>query len=120
MKRIPSYHPYYAHRSGSTFGKVVATIASLLTIAAILFIGSREWKSDKPITASLFEISDIKALFTKVEQSGSSSAQMKAALDQSHNDVERALIEKGTLVRRSTQLNNQDAPVGLSRGITSH
>jgi hypothetical protein len=108
-------YPYRARRTGSTFGKVLATLASLLTIAAILFVGSREWKSDKSIRATLMDISNIRSLLSNARQAGSTSAQMADALNNAHNDVERSLIEKGTLVRSSSQPGIGLTPVGLSR-----
>lgn len=116
MKTIPSVHPYYAHRAGSTLGKVVATIASLLTIAAIIFVGTRDWKADKSVTAILSDISDIRGLFHQVEDAGFSTTVKHEAARGASNAIERSLIENGQLVRRDTQVFAEaGTPAGLIR-----
>lgn len=117
MKQVPYRRPHRAGNPGSTFGKVVGTIASLLTIAAILFVGSRDWKAHQSIPATLLDISDIRGVLSKIEHAGSTVTAKSAALHSTSNEVERSLIEKGTLVRRTTQIasDTPGAPTGLMR-----
>ena len=102
MKHIPS--PYRSRQTGSTIGKVAATLASLLTIAAILFVGTRDWKSGKSVFSSLADVSDIQGLFAHVEDAASSKTVKNASIMEASNPLERALLEKGTLIRRSSEM----------------
>jgi hypothetical protein len=112
-------HTHYPHRtpaSGSSLGKFARNAAFLLTIAALVFAGTRDWKSDRPWVATLFDISDIQGFVTKVEQSASKKAALNAAIERAANPLERSLIQKGTLVRESDLVDASPAtPQGLSR-----
>lgn len=116
MKHLPFSHPYHARRTGSALGKAISTIASLLTIAAILFVGTRNWKSGNPVTA-LLDVSDIRSLFS---QTGDSKSAENAEPEKAQNSNAGSLIEKGTLVRRSSQLTAANIPAGLSRDLARH
>jgi len=110
MKNTPSLYPCRAHQAGSALGKFAATLASLLTIAAILFVGSRDWKAHESFSAALTDVSDIRGLFSKAGATGGTATAV--------NEVERSLLEKGTLVRRSPRITGSNvpgAPTGVSR-----
>ncbi|HVJ44940.1 MAG TPA: hypothetical protein VM511_01045, partial [Luteolibacter sp.] len=85
----------------------------------ILFVGTRNWKSGNPVTA-LFDVSDIRSLFSQAEKADESTAAKKPVADEAPQHVEGSLIEKGILVRRSSQLTAANVPVGLSRDIARH
>lgn len=116
MKHIP--YPYRTHSSGSALGKFVSSLFSLLVIAALVFAGTRDWKSNRPFLTTLVDVSDIRSLLTNVEQAGSKKAAIDHSLQRAANPLERSLIQKGTLVRESATLVDASptTPQGLSRG----
>ena len=108
--------PTFSKSNGSNARHFAATAASVLTVAAILFVGSRDWKSGRPVLKSLVDISDIQQVFSSVENAGSATTARSVAIAQATTQVERSMIEHGTLVRRNTQfVSTPSAVPGLHR-----
>ena len=116
MKHLP--YPHRTHAAGSAIGKFVSSLLSLLTIATLVFAGTRDWKSNRPFVTTLTDVSDIRGLLTNVEQTASKKAAMEDSIRRAANPLERSLIEKGTLIRESSTLVDASSatPQGLSRG----
>ena len=114
MKHIP--HPYRTHSSGSALGKFVSSLFSLLVIAALVFAGTRDWKSNRPFVSTLLDVSDIQGLLTRFDRTASQKAAKDHSIQRASNQLERSLIEKGTLIRESATLVDATIPQGLSRG----
>lgn len=116
MKHIP--YPHRIHPSGSALGKFIGSLFSLLTIALLVFAGTRDWRSGRPFAETLTDISDIKRLVSGVEKIASRKAAKEHSIERATNTLERSLIEKGSLVRESSTYMETTAtmPQGLSRG----
>jgi len=116
MKHIP--YPYRTPPSGSALGKFVSGLFSLIVIAALVFAGTRDWKSNRPFLTTLLDASDIQGLLTDVQKAASKKAAKDHSIQRATNQLERSLIEKGTLIRESSTLVDATPtiPQGLSRG----
>ena len=116
MKHIP--YPYRTHSSGSALGKFVSSLFSLLVIATLVFAGTRDWKSNRSFVTTLLDVSDIRGFLNNIEQAASKKAAKDHSIQRASNQLERSLIEKGTLIRESATLVDATptTPHGLSRG----
>jgi len=116
MKHIP--HPYRTHSPGSALGKFVSSLFSLFVIAVLVFAGTRDWKSNRGLVDTLLDVSDIQGVLTHFEKTASKKAAKDHSIQRASNQLERSLIEKGTLIRESATLVDATptTPQGLSRG----
>lgn len=100
MNQIPLPHSYYARREATLFGKVITTLFSLLTIAAILFIGTRDWKSGSSFLATLTDTSELQSFFAAIRKDDTSkTSNRQPEASRTTAPIRDSLIDHGTLVR---------------------
>ncbi len=108
MERIPYTYPNTVRKTGIV-GKLFITLCSLATIALLIFAGSRDWSSDKPVSAILSDTSDIRNLATKLMQA--KAPQKKEDHTASQPEKPASLISNGTLLQQQGSTN--DLPAGM-------
>ncbi|MBX3743470.1 MAG: hypothetical protein KF712_20965 [Akkermansiaceae bacterium] len=108
MERIPSPYRHSARKPG-VVSKVIITLCSLITIALLIFAGSRDWKSGQSVSAILSDTSDIRSLAENALKAG--VAKTKEQQTSAQPKEQTSLISHGVLLQRQ---HNADAlPAGM-------
>ncbi|WAC17964.1 hypothetical protein OVA24_12020 [Luteolibacter sp. SL250] len=110
MDRIPSPYHHSARKPGIV-SKVFITLCSLVTIALLIFAGSRDWKSDKTASTTLSDTSDLRDLATDLLKAGVAKVNGEQA-SAPESKEQASLISHGTLLQRQT--TDKSLPAGMA------